>query len=328
MTLRSIIHKVSEQLRKEPSPEPVAMEIEQPPFVMPQEVTFATPYLPAMDSKSISSPGNMVLPNAKIPQGYGGIPPNTTQGAMLPPPIVEDSKKLDDDVPSSNPLLVTLLDQDSPDPDPPSVPESPMLSRLLEDSPSNNNINSSLNNNNNVANLASSVPAPLKPGRGRPPKRKSVTDPPKGKSPKHRLTDNEYQSQSLSFESLTSSFDSDFQNASMDSQRFPHFSLSSPIDLTDDSVNPLRGLENTLDSIQSKQSMHHSSDPLANLTSELDSIQDVSIFSQTNSVPKNMARSTSLEGILNRSGEVSRTKDLHKPHHLQDSVPTNQVRDL
>lgn len=326
VTLRSIIHKVSEQLRKEPSPEPVAMEIEQPPFVMPQEVTFATPYLPAMDSKSISSPGNMVLPNAKIPQGYGGIPPNTTQGAMLPPPIVEDSKKLDDDVPSSNPLLVTLLDQDSPDPDPPSVPESPMLSRLLEDSPSNNNTNSSLNNNNNVANLASSVPAPLKPGRGRPPKRKSVTDPPKGKSPKHRLTDNEYQSQSLSFESLTSSFDSDFQNASMDSQRFPHFSLSSPIDLTDDSVNPLRGLENTLDSIQSKQSMHHSGDPLANLTSELDSIQDVSIFSQTNSVPKNMARSTSLEGILNRSGEVSRTKDLHKPHHLQDSVPTNQAR--
>ncbi|XP_062607689.1 mediator of RNA polymerase II transcription subunit 1-like isoform X2 [Saccostrea cucullata] len=322
VTLRSVIHKVSEQLRKEPSPEPspVSMETEHSPFVMPAEVNFATPFLPSLDNKTLSSPANMGIPNAKIPPGFGGFPvPNSAAvGTMLPPPPVgEDSKKVDADVPGSNPLLVTLLDQDSPDPDPPPVNESPMLSKLLEDAPLHNQASVN-NNNNNVANLASSVPVPLKSGRGRPSKRK-LAESPRGKSPKHRLTDSDFQSQS--FESI-SSFDSDFQSMGMDPSRSHHFSLSSPIDLTEDSVNPLRRLENTLDSIQSKTS-HHPSDPLSDLSSELDPMQDVNIFNQTNSVPKNMARSTSLEGILNRSGEASRTNDLLKPHlHLQNSTET------
>ncbi|XP_061186032.1 mediator of RNA polymerase II transcription subunit 1-like [Saccostrea echinata] len=328
VTLRSVIHKVSEQLRKEPSPEPspVSMETDHPPFVMPAEVTFATPYLPSLDNKTLTSPANLGIPNVKIPPGFGGFPvPNSaTVGTMLPPPPVEDSKKVDADVPGSNPLLVTLLDQDSPDPDPPPVNESPMLSKLLEDAPLHNQASLTNNNNNNVANLASSVPVPLKSGRGRPPKRKSVTESPRGKSPKHRLTESEFQSHS--FDSI-SSFDSDFQTG-IETPRSHHFSLSSPIDLTEDSVNPLRRLENTLDSIQSKTS-HHPSDPLSDLSSELESMQDVNIFNQTTSVPKNMARSTSLEGILNRSGEASRTNDLLKPHHhLQNSTetPNHQTR--
>lgn len=328
VTLRSVIHKVSEQLRREPSPEPVEvfMDIDQPSFMMPADVTFATPYLPpSLESKNLSHPGNIGILNAKIPPGFGGFSvPNPAQGGtMLPPPVVDESKRGDPDVPSSNPLLVTLLDQDSPDPEPPAVHESPMLSKLLEDAPVSSRASTINNNNNNVAALASSVPVPLKSGRGRPPKRKSLTEPPKGKSPKQRFTDSELQSHS--FDSV-SSFDSDFQ--SMESSRSHHVSLSSPIDLTDDSLNPLKRLENTLDSIQGKQS-HLPNDSLADLTSELDPMQDIHMFNQTNSVPKNMAKSTSLEGILNRSGEVSRTKDLHtcKPHHLQDSndMPNNQV---
>jgi hypothetical protein len=270
----------------------------------------------------------MGIPNAKIPPGFGGfsVPNPAPVRTMLPPPIADDSKRGEADVPSSNPLLVTLLDQDSPEPEPPAIQESPMLSKLLEDTPASTRASAINNNNNNVAALASSVPAPLKSGRGRPPKRKSVTDPPRGKSPKQRFTDSELQSHS--FDSV-SSFDSDFQSMSMDSSRSHHVSLPSPIDLTDEVVNPLKRLENTLDNIQGKPS-HLLNDPLAELTSELDPMQDIHLFNQTNSVPKNMAKSTSLEGILNRSGEVSRTKDLHScnPHHLQggNDVPNNQVR--
>ncbi|OWF39396.1 Mediator of RNA polymerase II transcription subunit 1 [Mizuhopecten yessoensis] len=192
VTLRSVIHKVSEKLRKEPSPEPVPTNNhrKQWPNFLPIR---HNPVHYHMDNKiQQTNLLHNLLPPQQVPIK---MQPNMAVPLGLPQnPSMDTSTTPTDDKPSSNPLLATLLDQDSPSPDSsPVTPvnESPMLSKLLgDDTPA----------------LASSIPAP-RPQKPRKLGKRRSRDTLSGRSPKHRVSDSD--SSSVSMDHLDSSISFD-----------------------------------------------------------------------------------------------------------------------
>ncbi|KAK3108146.1 hypothetical protein FSP39_002003 [Pinctada imbricata] len=337
VTLRSVIFKVSEELKREPTPEPQPLPMEiSPSFPYTEYLPRLSPRIPfSVDSKGMlqmpsygpvmmNQPIGMKSP--PIGGGYSLPPPHI--GSMLPPepPVIEQER------PSSNPLLATLLDQDSPEPDLSKANDTPVLSKLLEDTNSNAQSTTS---------LASSVPHPpqTKSTRGRPPKRpRSQSEATKGKSPKIH-SDVDHLSSSFDSDShhmRQNSLDSDLHSQGSVGSRQHHPSGASTsstgstggttvIDLTKfANESPMAILEHMSDNYIPKGGGPMSQHPdntdvfmVSDIHNHFDSGKDHDSqnFPNTfpNTVPKNEARSTSLEGILSGSGEVSRTKDLHSP---------------
>ena len=316
MTLRSVIFKVSEELRREPTPEPPPIPMEIPPplswrpdMPMPQ----FSPRIPfPMDPKGMmhmSYGPNMLSPSLTMKSPPLGGPYGLTTppiGNMLPP---DGTAVVDQERPSSNPLLANLLEVDSPEPDTSKASDTPVLSKLLEDS--SVPIQS-------TASLASSVPHPpqTKATRGRPPKRRSQSEVTKGKSPKHRVTEYDH-SMSLDSDPLRqNSVDSDIysQGSMPESVRQHHLSGASTsstgsasgttvIDLTSfPNDSPMKRLEHFSDNLISKG--HHPDNADVFMVSDVHNHVDARKDSQhttntfPNTVPKNEAKSTSLEELL------------------------------
>ncbi|KAJ8313786.1 hypothetical protein KUTeg_008347 [Tegillarca granosa] len=309
VTLRSVIFKVSEQLRKEPSPEPV-----------PCKESNKTPqwFSSIMNYSNNSLASETIVPSVLTNMYSGVLPPGPTK----PPPAVPSQvpnpgggvafiepsnllsipEKEKDEKPQSNPLLATLLDQNSPSPEPPPVTESPMLSKLLEETTS----------------LASALPV-TKNKRG--PKRKISRTDSSGTSPStkfHRTVESENNNNNNLLGLESNNFDSDLQHPNSLHHQSGHTSI---IDLTDSdslsSESHVKKLENTMDNYISKQnqSMSQDNDNLTYMLSDYRKDMEPgtdpdSARNHFNTVPKNEKTSTSLEELLGRSGEVLKTKDL------------------
>ena len=267
VTLRSVIHKVSEELRKEPTPEPVPSPVEVEKYQWHPSMTptpYTTPaYHHQLDMKMFPPPNNLQFSPVTSPP----LKPGRTMMPPVPHTAATLSVDSDGDKPSSNPLLATLLDQDSPSPEPSPVNESPMLSKLLGEETSQ---------------LASSIPAPPPQKPKKPVKRRSRDNSLSliGRSPKHRsISDSE--SSSISVDHIDStgiSFDSpEMNNQYMNSMPGPGGGMmhghntgilnrgnSNPgmtIDLTSPDIfhteSPMKKLENSLGRILPDDQHHH-----------------------------------------------------------------------
>ncbi|KAL3832553.1 hypothetical protein ACJMK2_024187 [Sinanodonta woodiana] len=284
VTLRAVIHKVKEQIIK--LTPPVPLEIDQP-----ETLKIAWPRdFNANHSSVIQKENDRVPLLHELPfKNRYGIDFFRQQQFLAPPPLDDRSDK-----PQSNPLLATLLDQGSPphaQQESLSVHDSPMLSKLLEDSTS-------------VAATLPPFPAPKK----RITKRKSSKDL-AGRSPKHRhISDGD--SSGEKFTDLDSSggshdFDALMRISSVSSIGSVGTGPSpagSIIDLTESdpfSESLVKKLENTMDSYIPKESKFPGStgtqgelaDMLSSISKDINKPADPHRVS-----PKNEQASTSLEG--------------------------------
>ncbi|XP_063422321.1 mediator of RNA polymerase II transcription subunit 1-like [Mytilus trossulus] len=343
VTLRSVINKVSDEIRKEPPPEPVSVTIpaDRPPPWPPEYYSshFSPGRIP-MDLKNIS-PNNMAFRNyglqhspqisynlGNLMSGIGSsIQPSLPQeGILIEPPAPEKPH---------NPLLADLLDRNSPSPTPDPIQnlpqsEAPIMSKLLEDS--------------NASAMASSIPQP--PTKAKQVRRKRISKGEAqvvGRSPKQlRMSDQESNGSipHLDFDSSGGSFDfGDVQNPgpphSIHSHGHPTLTRQlSIIDLTDSQADTPAGFSGESE-MQKLESMvgnklprqpHRQDSELSQLLSDYG---DTSPAKETqsphhyyhNSVPKNDKVSTSREDkILSGSREVLKTTDPTSPNYAHQSL--------
>lgn len=331
VTLRSVINKVSEEIRKEPTPEPVSVTIPSdraPPWPPEYYSSHFSPGKIPMDVKNIS-PNNMGFRTFGLqqhsPQGMYGIMNQIHQpeGILIEPSVPEKPQ---------NPLLADLLDRNSPSPTEqlqqiPQQHEAPIMSKLLQDS----------------STLASSIPQPpQKPKQIRQRKRSSKSDIASvRRSPKHpRLSETESNGSlsHMDFESSGGSFDfGDISNQSqphsVHSQGHPTLTRQlSIIDLTEVETPAAFSGESNMQKLESMvgnkipRHPHRQDSELSNLLSDYG---DISPTKETesphhyyhNSVPKNDKVSTSHEDkILSGSREVSKTTDPTSPNYAHQSL--------
>ncbi|KAK3603593.1 hypothetical protein CHS0354_017310 [Potamilus streckersoni] len=284
VTLRAVIHKVKEQIKK--LTPPVTLDIDQP-----ETLKIAWP-------RDFNANHSSVIPkeNDRVPllhelpfKNRYGIADFFRQQPFLAPPPPDDRS----DKPQSNPLLATLLDQGSPphvQQESLSIHDSPMLSKLLEDSTS-------------VAATLPPFPAPKK----RITKRKSSKDL-AGRSPKHRhISDGD--SSGEKFTDLDSSggshdFDALMRSASVSSVGSVGTGPSpagSIIDLTESdpfSESLVKKLENTMDNYIPRESKFPGGTGTQGELADMLSIsKDINKPPDPHRVsPKNEQASTSLEG--------------------------------
>lgn len=298
ITLRSVIKRVQDDIRVQDAPEPVKIPFsklcwtwsqpKQPVRLLPEPVSITNtnvtnsmssspivatnlpnpPPYPGGDSWSHSnqqmdihkfSGGLNRSFTDTMPQRATSTPPVSTMAAVDPTPLEQR--------PTANPLLATLLDANSPVIDTPSqntniVNESPMLSKLLEDTTS-------------VA--VNPFPTPNPNPRKRLGKRKSSKDMIAGKSPKHRVSDSDMTERTservnserhgqgmgekhIDLDSSAGSYDEPVRPSSVSSVgSIGGQSTSSMIDLTDSiGESHVKKLENSVDSIMGKESPHPS----------------------------------------------------------------------
>ncbi|KAL5006879.1 hypothetical protein ScPMuIL_015685 [Solemya velum] len=325
VTLRSVIQKLCEELAKEPVP----MEVPSPP-PLPQilqklENTInSTNQGPMQVEPNYGNYPPPMYPNNPPP--YGGFyppppPPPPPPAAPQPvcnygnaPPYLDyghahpGMDNLSGDKISSNPLLATLLDQESQSPENSPITESPMLSKLLDD-----NISASAN----VATLSK---------QRRPGKRRSKSEMSVGRSPKHRLSESDKSLSAIELDSSNSSFDSDLQLPPPGGGKTGSSSVM--IDLTDPDYaceSHVKKLENSLHSFIQKETRnvvhqaHGASGDFSDIP--LDYIEGRPIKTEIDNAsppnsshhPKNGNISTSLEDLLDGSREV---RDHSDPEHL------------
>ncbi|KAL4222592.1 Mediator of RNA polymerase II transcription subunit 1 [Mactra antiquata] len=284
ITLRSVIKKVDEEIRKLIPPEPVKKTVVKSRLTWSQTNSVKKLTVPTSNNTVPTQNTLTNLPNPPPYPSVEGWSPNQhlemhkytihlnkniseqPLGSSVPEEIVEQK-------PGANPLLATLLDAGSPAMDttttpaappaptsqPQAVPvlnESPMLSKLLEE-------------NTSVA----SNPFPAPNPRKRLTKRKSSKDIIAGKSPKHRISESDVTDwatnerigserhgqgmaeKHIDLDSSGGSYEELARPSSVNSVgSVGGQSTGSVIDLTDIGESHVKKLENSLDSIMGKES--------------------------------------------------------------------------
>lgn len=323
VTLRSVIQKLCEELAKEPVPVEVPSPPPLPQVMQKSENNINHTHQGPMqvEQQNFGNYPPPMYPNNPPPYGgfYPPPPPPPPPAAPQPvcnygnaPPYMDyghahsGMDSLGGDKISSNPLLATLLDQESQSPENSPITESPMLSKLLDD---------------NIS-VVANVPTLSK--QRRPSKRRSKSEMSVGRSPKHRLSESDKSLSAIELDSSNSSFDSDLQLPPPGGGKAGNSSVM--IDLTDPEFaceSHVKKLENSLDNFIQKESRNYQSHGASGDFTDipLDYIEGRPIKTEIDNTsppnsshhPKNGNISTSLEDLLDGSREV---RDHVDPEYL------------